>query len=492
MASVGRHAVVYAIGNLLSKAVAFLMLPIYTRYLSPADYGVVALIDMTLDVVAIVAGQQIASGIFRFYHKADTDRERLDVIATAQGAMALSYLLVGSATFLAADPLARLIFDSEANAPLIRIAAMSFVLQCLVIVPMAFARVKDRSGLIVSTNMAKLVIQIVLNIVFIVVLGLGIRGVFLSTLFANLAVGVVLSTWTVRQAGLRISATVLRSLVRYGVPLMGMQAATFTMTFADRYFLQAAADEAAVGLYNLAYQFGFLMLIMGFAPVEMVWGPRRFQVAKGPDPGPVLARAFRLINVVVISVGVGIVLFVGDVLRIMTTPPFFPAAALVPIILIAYVFHGWAMMQDLGILVKERTELAAAVNWIAALVALAAFAILVPRYQAYGAALAAIAAFFVRWSLTYAVSQRVWPIRYDWPPVFRLLAVATGCSLVAVLAPALALPVSIALHLVLLVVYGILVWLAAILTPEEKQLIRGSVNRVAGTIGARARSSGLS
>src|SRR5688572_27130201 len=153
--------------------------------------------------------------------------------------------------------------------------------------------------------------------------------------------------------------------------------------------------------------------MLGFVPIEMIWAPRRFQVAKGPEPSPVLARAFRLINVSVLTIGVGIALFVGDVLRIMSTPPFHPAANLVPIILIAYVFHGWAMMHDIGVLVKERTEFLTMANWTAAAVALAAFAVLVPRYFAYGAATAAVIAFGVRWGMTYVFSQRLWKVDYE-------------------------------------------------------------------------------
>ena len=64
---------IYAVGILLSRALSVVMLPIYTRYLSPADYGVLELIGMTLEVIAIFAGAQIALGIFRYYHKAESE-----------------------------------------------------------------------------------------------------------------------------------------------------------------------------------------------------------------------------------------------------------------------------------------------------------------------------------------------------------------------------------------------------------------------------------
>ncbi|HYC51578.1 MAG TPA: polysaccharide biosynthesis C-terminal domain-containing protein, partial [Gemmatimonadaceae bacterium] len=291
----------------------------------------------------------------------------------------------------------------------------------------------------------------------------------LSTLGANLVLAVWLGVWLVRQVGIGIERQTLGSLVRYGVPLIGVQAATFTMTFSDRYFLQAAGTEATVGLYNLAYQFGFLLLMLGFVPIEMVWGPRRFRVARGDNPGPVLAKAFRLINVSIFTIGVGIALFVGDVLRIMSTPPFHPAADIVPIILVAYLFHGWAMMHDIGVLVKERTEYLTIANWVAAVIALVAFALLVPRYLAHGAAFAAVIAFSVRWGLTYLFSQRLWPVDYEWAPVLRLTLISVAVVGAGVALPPLGIAVSIAVHIGLLLLYGVVVWTLPILTGQEKR-----------------------
>lgn len=485
LASIGRHALLYAVGTILGKAVAFLMLPIYTRYLSPADYGIAALIEMTLDVIGIVAGAQIAQGVFRFYHKADADADRRAVVSTALSALMLSYGVLAAAIFVAATPLSRLVFQSPAHAGLIRLAAGSFALQGIVLVTMAYGRVQERSGLVVGASLVRLLIAVALNLVFVVAMRRGVEGVFLSTLGSNLVIAVWLGAWTIRRVGVGVRGDVLRSLVRYGAPLIGVQAATFTLTFADRYFLKAAADTATVGLYNLAYQFGFLLLMLGFVPIEMIWGPRRFQVARGPNPGPTLAKAFRLINVSVMTIGVGIALFVGDLLRVMATPPFHPAANVVPIILIAYVFHGWAMLHDIGVLVKEKTEYLTIANWVAALVALAAFAILIPQYHAHGAAAAAVLAFSVRWALTYRFSQRLWHVDYDWAPVLRLIAAALTVAGASLVLPDMNLVASIGVHVLLFVLYLLIVWSLPILTPGEKATGVDYARRFAGLVAGR-------
>src|SRR5262245_24606408 len=68
--AVGRQTAVYAAGMFLAKALSFLLLPLYTHFLSPADYGVIQLIEMTFEIVSIVAGARLTVGIFHCYHKA--------------------------------------------------------------------------------------------------------------------------------------------------------------------------------------------------------------------------------------------------------------------------------------------------------------------------------------------------------------------------------------------------------------------------------------
>ena len=434
MSRIGKHTLIYGLGVVLTKAVSFVMLPIYTRFLTPADYGVMELIEMTLDVIAIVAGAQIAIGIFRYYYKAETDAERDAVVSTSFSVLAASYFTLGALTFAAAPWLSRLVFGTAEHSELIRLAALSLAASSLSIAPLTWIRARARSGLFVGAQLARALLQVGLNLLFLVELELGIRGVFLANLIASVLVGAVLAGGLLRSVGFHFTRKATRDLLRYGIPLIGTQLATFTVTFGDRYFLQAAADTTAVGLYSLAYQFGFLLAAMGYLPFEMIWEPVRFEIARRSDRDSVYARGFVYLNLMLITMAVALALFVEDVLRIMATEAFHPAAQFVPLILVAYVLQGWTGLQDVGIHIRERTELITLANWASAAVALVGYAIFVPRYLGFGAAGVTVAAFLVRYLGCYLASQRLWPVRYRWRPVFTLIAlgaaaVAIGLSL---------------------------------------------------------------
>lgn len=466
---------VYAFGIIVGRAVSFLMLPIYTRFLTPADYGVLALVEMTLDFISIIAGARLALGLFRYYHKAKSEKEREEVVSTSFLLVAGMYALVGSGTFLAAPFLSTLIFGSPENTILFQISAMNAALGALLIVPLSLARVEDRSVFFVGMNLAKLAIQVGFVLLFLVVMDLGVLGVFLATLVANFTVGAGATIWLFRRVRLAWTPKAARDLLHYGLPLMATKLATFATTFSDRYFLQAVADETVVGLYNLAYQFGFIMVMVGFSPVEQIWGPKRFQVASQEERDSVLAESFVLINLLLISVGVAISLFVFDLLRVMATPDFYPAAAVVPVILAAYVLQSWASTVDIGILVVEKTRYVAIANFLAAGVALTGYSILIPRYLEWGAAFGTLLAFATQFGLIYFFSQRLWPVRYRWWPIFVSVVWAVVICTAGLLLPEMSIIHSIGARSLLAVCFLGGLWWLPILDSDQKAFVTSRI-----------------
>ncbi len=472
MSRIGRHGLIYGIGVLLSKAVAFVMLPVYTHYLTPADYGLLQLIDMVLEVASIVAGSRLGAGIFRFYHKADTDAQRRAVLSTAMVVLVTSYGCAATAMYVFAPAIAVAAFGNAANVALVRIGGMSLAFESLLLVPFAYLRLGDRSTAYVTVAGVRLCLQVALNIAFVVYLQLGAVGVLLSTLVVNTLAGAFLTVYLVKEVGLRLSGSAARDLLRFGIPFVGTQVATFIMTFGDRYFLRLVSDASTVGLYGLAYQFGFVLAQLGEVPFTMVWDPARYEIAKRPDRDELYARAFIYFNMVLLTIGVLITLFVGDFLRIAAAPAFWPARDLVPIILIAYVLQSWTIMHNLGMQMRERTEFYTLANWIGAVVALAGYMLLIPRLFGLGAALATVASFAVREAAVYALSQRLWRIRYRWGPVLRLLLVATVIGVAGQLVPQGRLWLSLFTRLLLLMAYLGGLWFVGGLSVDDRLAIK--------------------
>jgi O-antigen/teichoic acid export membrane protein len=299
--------------------------------------------------------------------------------------------------------------------------------------------------------------------------------------------GTILTVMALRQVGLHYSRRVAADLWRFGVPLIATQGATFVLTFGDRYFLRAVTTLDAVGRYTLAYQFAFLLAVLAQAPFDMVWGPKRYEVATQPNRDVVYARMFVYLNVVLMTAAVGISLFVHAILQVMTPVAFWPAAHVVPVLLVAIVLQTWTASQDIGITITERTKWIAAANWVGAAVVLAAYAVLVPPFAAWGAAIATVIGYAVRYAAIYVASQRLWPVRYDWQPVRRLCVLAVVVVLIGTAVPYGPLALAIAARVALFAVYLLIVWRSSILADSDRRAVRQAIAQLFELLAGRLR-----
>ena len=149
---IGRHSFIYGAGVLLSRAIAFVMLPVYTRVMTPTDFGALQLIETTLKVISIIAGSRLAAGVFHYYHKAATTEDKRAVLSTALVVLVSSYAMASGATFLLAPRIAALVFGvgDGASVDYIRIAAGSLFLYSFLVVPLSFLQLRERSTLFVG------------------------------------------------------------------------------------------------------------------------------------------------------------------------------------------------------------------------------------------------------------------------------------------------------------------------------------------------------
>jgi O-antigen/teichoic acid export membrane protein len=386
-----------------------------------------------------------------------------------------TYALASSLAFLAAAPLSRLVFGPQNDPDLIRIAAAILGVESLLMVPMAYIQVRERSGLFVAINTGKLALQLSLNILFVVVMQIGVRGPLYSTLISSVLVGGLVTAMLLRDVGVSFSRSAARDLLRFGLPFVGTQIGTFISTYGDRYFLVRASNVNAVGIYGLAYQFGFLLHIVGLAPFQSVWDPMRFEIAKRSDRDELYARGFVYFNLIYITTAVGIALYVHDFIRVMSAPSFHSAADIVPVILLAYVLQGWTEQHQLGLMVTEKTGRITLANWVAAGIALLCYALLIPLLHGLGAALATVVAFGARQWMVYVMAQRAWPIQFRWAPVVRLLLLASAVVIGAMLLPPFGLLMSLAARTALLGLYGLGVWFGRILTDSDRVFVRSVV-----------------
>ncbi|MEE9163053.1 MAG: oligosaccharide flippase family protein [Candidatus Neomarinimicrobiota bacterium] len=409
--TLSRHSLIYGLGGGLNKLLAFILLPIFTRYLTPADYGLFSLLLVTGGVAGIITQLGLGSALFRevIYFESD---ERTATSTALYFLIGESLLVFGGLAVLA-GPLSQLIFGSTLQTESLRLVFYTGILRVMEIVFMARLRIKERAALYSTVSVARFLVGAGLSILYIAVLKQGVSGLIVAGLIqAGIFAGVYL---VILLPDLRptLSRPVLRSMLLFGAPMVPAGLADLVMVSSDRYFLQHYASTTEVGLYSLGYTIGMVMNLAVWS-VQLAWPAQMFSIAKQKEAPQQFARILTYYVVVLGFLGLGLSLLARELLVIMTTPEFYGAAAVVPLVAVSYIFYGVRYMTNMALTTRDKMKYVPLIIILAALVNLGLNLLLIPPYGMLGAAWATFFSYLLLAVVSTAVNLHFWSMPYEY------------------------------------------------------------------------------
>jgi O-antigen/teichoic acid export membrane protein len=424
-----KHTSIYTVLNILTKVIGLSMIPVYTRYLSPEQYGTLELLELTTNFIEMFAGVGISFAVFKFYHKyGEGERERL--ISTSILATTGIFTFVGGLGILFSEQLAVLVFQNGAFSSYFQWIFIRFFAIGLVIIGLNYLRIIERTVLFSVLALLQVVVNLGLNIYFVVALEMGVQGVVVSSVIGQLCIGLPLAFLTLGRVGLHLDWDKFVVMLKYGSPFILTLLGQFLLNFADRFLLQRLSTLSDVGVYSLGYKFGFMLNYLFVSPFIMMWQPKMFEIEKKPNAPEVYSSVLTYF-VLVMALGATLLsIFIKDALTLMADPAYHAGHAIVPFVAFAYLLNGVQFFFQLGMLLRGRTGYLGLNACAAGLISLLLYYFAIKWWGAMGAALATVMSYAVFALANYVLSQRLFVIKPEWKRL-SIIAVATAATLAA-------------------------------------------------------------
>jgi O-antigen/teichoic acid export membrane protein len=463
-----KHLSIFAISSALSKAVSFLLLPIYTRYLTPADYGILELLSVTMAIlnVAIIFG--LSSAFFKvFTHDCENDGDRQVVVSTAFFFLLADSLFFFVVFYFFAAPLSTAIMRHSGHAQLLVLALLSSFFSINGLIPLGILRSQLESVKYSVIQLAQFLISVGLNIYFVVFRQQGIQGILWSGVISNALAFLLLLPTLRRFLKPSVSLAYLKQMLRFGVPLIPAGLSLWVLNVSDRYFLQYFSTTHELGLYSLGYKFASVFEFLLITPFVTVWPSLYLAMAKKTEAPQIFARLFTYFWCVIAFLFVLTVVLIKSIVHVMATPEFYAAHTVVPVLVMATALYGANQQLDIGLIINERTKYLMYNSVLAAASNLALNYLLIPRYGMMGAAVATLIAYLGNCLLNFFFSQRLYPIHYEWSRLLQLGVITGGLGLIAALLPLSPLGYSLLWMPIFAAAFGLALLMIGFFSPEE-------------------------
>ena len=417
----------YQVADVVSKFIAVLLLPVYTRYISPAGYGVVELLANGVILISILVRFGMIESFLRFYFS-DEDQDRRDALARrAVGFLLVSSTVVSVALALAASPLSKLVLGYH-DVTTFRIAVLGLWAFTNLELAYALLRVEERLRAYAIASLTNVAITIASSVVLVVVLGKGARGLLLGNYGASTLVLLGL-WWTMRGRLLprRRSAEPHAVLLRFGLPTVPAEASVYALSIIDRYYIFHHRSPALAGLYSIAVKLaGTVALIV--RAFQYAWPPLAYSVRDDAEA----ARLYGLVTTYYLLVSglvvAGLALLGRWVLRLLTAPSFFGAYRALPWVALGWALYGlWVVFLVIAGRANVTTR-----NFPAALAGLVAnvvlLLVLVPGLGIAGAGIALCGAYVVMIAVMHLLTRRAFTAAFEWRRLVQLAVVLGGMA----------------------------------------------------------------
>jgi O-antigen/teichoic acid export membrane protein len=465
-----KHSAIYGMGGVLNKLIGFVLLPIYTRYLTPTDYGILSLLGVSSSIAVIIARLGLGSAMFRevIYHGSDERMVESTTLYFLLGESALCFGIL----FIWSPQVSNLVFGTPEYTHLVRLVFLTGFLNTFEVVVMAKLRLRAQSAFYSFLSVAGFLIGITLNLYFIVVLHRGVEGLVAAGLISAALFGAFYLLLLLKDLQPIFSLQILRRMLAFGVPLVPVGLSSLLLTMADRFFLQHFTTTAEVGLYSLGYNIGMVMNLAGQA-FQLAWPPYRFALAKQPDAERQFAKILSYFMIAFGFMGVALSVFAREVLVLMTTPKFYSAYAVVPLIALSYIFSGARYITNIGLAVQNKMIYVPPIIIGSALLNLGLNYLLIPPYGMMGAAWATVISYFTMVVVTTVVNQHFWYIHYEYHRMVKIALVWVVIYGTNLLIQTSNLWLNIGLKLVLLTSYPFLLYVFRFYEKEELTMVKG-------------------
>jgi len=476
LSTLGKQTLIYGAGGTALQAVGLVTLPVFARVFTPAQYGVLEVITIGLAATLLVVDLGLASSCQRSYFDYDEESpgERRSVIATAIVTAAAASVLAAVAVIVFRDPLSKWLLAGQSYTTLVTLAAVSIPLTVLASLLRQVMRLHFRAWHFAASASLSAVVTGGVGVALVLWTDAELNGVLIGIVAGN-AVALAYGIAVVGKDAIgSLSASKLRTMLAFGIPLIPAAAALWGITFLDRVMLSRLADLADVGEYAVAARFATVVML-GVTAFGLAFSPFLLSLwSENPElERRVRSRVLTYLSVLLAFASLALALFARELLTIVA-PNFTSAYQLVGILCLGVTFYGIANVVMAGFVLVRRTGLIAAYSLAAVAVNVLLTVLLIPPLAGLGAALAAAAGYGTLAAAYYLKAQRLYPTPYvPWKTGVVLLAAAA-------LMPLGLLPLgvwAVALKLGGLGVFAAVLVLAGVIERPELEELVGMVRR---------------
>ena len=410
-----KNSLTYSIGHALTSGIAIFLLPIYTRYLSPAEYGV---IDMFLVIAAFInltIALEITQGIARYYQDARDEKEKREYTSSAFWFTLLVYLFFFFISFIFSDTFTLWFLEDVNKKKIFLLAVFSITTSGIFRFTRNQLRWQIQPKNSVITSLLNVVVTGSLVVYLIVVQELKVESIFIGQIAGNITASLLAIFFVRKSYGFIFCISKFKKMVSYSMPLVLSGIGIFIAVYIDRIAIKDLLGFDELGIYGVAYRFAAVAFLV-MAGFQKSLSPLVFKHYQEENTPLDISKIFSIFIIFALFVVAGSILFSKELVVLFTTKAYYSSESLIPLLVMVIFFSNMYIFAP-GIGIVKKTKVISLISISSAIINIILNYTFIPVIGLSGAAYATLVSAVIAFSLYIFFSFKYYPIPYQVKPI---------------------------------------------------------------------------
>ena len=421
-----KHTLIYALGNMSAKLVGFVLLPIYTKNIPLAAYGMLGLMEMIDLLASHLFSMGLHQALLRWYGLTDEEKRKKSYIFTIHVFLLLYCALGFIAVLFSRESLSTVLFNDSQYGYYFILLFLATTFNILNKTPLTLLRLEEKSFTYTISITFQFCVSLVLNIFFVAFLKMGVAGILMAQMIAAGIILIVLIPYLIRRMIFQLDMAELKKMIIFSYPFIFAAVGATALNLGNRYLLKVLGTLEDVGVYTLAFKFSnfiklFIVDALGLGLPVIGW-----QVVKQDDnPKRFLSKVLTYFFFILCWSGLALSSISKEIVHAFAlNRAYWAASTIIPLLTLSVILIGCYRVLYFALQIPQKTQ------WIPVLLGLAAVVNIllniwfIPLWGVFGSAIAIVLASMFLLLITYWSVQKIYPITFELKRLTTLLLVA--------------------------------------------------------------------
>lgn len=411
--NLSKNTIVFTIGTFGSRFISFFLVPLYTYVLSTAEYGIVDLLNTTVQLLLPILTINIQDSVLRF--ALDKNYRKEDILKASSKVIAISNVLLFFALVLL-----RITNVIQLDNRYLVFLFMSFLLGSIQNIIMMYLKAEDKTKIIAMAGIIHTFVSCIVNIILLLIFKMGIFGYMMATIFGLLLSVIYMLIRGKILTSLKIgiyNKSLYKEMTIYSIPLIANGIAWWVNNASDRYILTFFCGTALNGIYSVSYKIPSILSMIQTVFYN-AWSVSAITEFDKDDKDGFIGNIFTFYTVTSILACSLVMILNIPVAKIIYSKDFFVAWKYVPLLLVATIFNGLGLFVGCIFTAVKKTKDISTSTMIGALINTCLNFILIPVIGVIGAAIATLIGYLVVFIVRLVKLRKIIVMKVIWVPIF--------------------------------------------------------------------------